>query len=234
MSAEKPFWTPKTLAAAGVVAAIAIAAIVLSLLNLTDRGPAGVPSSSSPAEPSRVGDCPQLPADTGSGTVSEAPATKWTLVGRMAAPEVADAGPAVVDPDGWRHCYARTPTGALVAAANYIAMTGVPELVGRLAKDGIMPGDLRDRALSTPTPSGPHSSAPMQFRGFRVVSFTPDMAVINLAIEIRGNSTSATMTLRWYQGDWRIGVRGEGAAQELDIDYGNLPSLYGYVNWAGA
>ena len=236
-SQAKPFWTPRMQAAAGVVAVIVVAAIVLAVVNLTGRAPTSGPGLSASAVPTmsitEADGCPELSTDVGSGIVTEAPKTTWTLVGRMAAPLVEDQGPAVIDADGWRHCYARTPTGALVAAANYVAMTEVPELIARLAEDGIMPGDLRDRAIATPAmPSA--STTTMQLRGFRVVSFTTDMAVVDLAVEIQGKIGSMMITLRWYQGDWRLGVRGAGATQELDIDYGNLPSFYGYVAWAGA
>ena len=237
MSPTHPETTPSSTTrlriAAGVVTVIVIAAIVLAVINLTKRTPTPGPghSTSEPATP--TGDCPKMPATDHPEALLEAPATTWTLVGRMAAPSVEGAGPAITDHDGWRHCYARTPSGALVATANLIAMTGVPELVQRLAEDGIMPGDLRDQALNTPA-SAQASSSPMQVRGFRVVSFTPETAVTDLAIEMKGRLASVTVTVHWFGDDWRLGVRGDGATQELDIDYGNLPSLYGYVAWAGA
>lgn len=231
----KSFWTPRAMVAAGVVAAIVIAGVVLAVANMITRtpdAPARPPTVTSPSTGPDAG-CPQLPTHTGSGTITAAPATTWTLVGRMAAPAVAEAGPAVVDPDGWRHCYARTPTGALVAAANYIAMTDVAELHARLAQDGLMPSEARDRLMASPEPFN-RPGDPMQIRGFRMVSFTTDTAVVDLAVEMRGSSAAMTVTLHWYDGDWRLGVRGDGANQELDVDYSFPPSLYGYIAWAGA
>ena len=230
----KSFWTPRMLTATVVVAVIVIAGIILAITNLAGRQPdqpAATPDTTPSAAPD--GGCPQLSTQVGSGTITEAPATTWTLVGRMAAPSVAGSGPAVVDPDGWRHCYGRTPTGALVAAANYIATSTVPELHGRLAADGLMPSEARDRLMASPEPATA-STEPMQFRGFRMVNFTTDTAVVELAVEMQGRYAAMMVTLHWHEGDWRLGVRGDGATQEADIDYSWPPSLYGYLPWAGA
>lgn len=231
----KSFWTPRAMVAAAVVAVIVIAGVVLAVTNMITRTPDEPTPTSTITSPSATPDsgCPQLATQTGSATITDAPTTTWTLVGRMAAPAVEGTGPAVVDPDGWRHCYARTPTGALVAAANYIAMTDVTELHARLAQDGLMPSEARDRLMASPEPFN-RSVDPMQIRGFRMVSFTADTAVVDLAVEMRGRTAAMTVTLHWYEGDWRLGVRGDETSQELDIDYSFPPSLYGYIAWAGA
>lgn len=218
--------------AAGIVAAIVIAAVVISWQIAARPDPPGPAEPSASTESGPVGGCPESPVQL-SGTLTTAPDTTWVLVGTMAAPNVEDAGPAVVDEDGYRHCYARTPTGALVAAANLVAMGSIPELADRLAEDGMMPGPLRDRALASPEP-GSGSPSNSQLRGFRLVSYDGDSAVVDLGVQAaNGGYGSIMVTLIWHEGDWRYGVRGEGADQELSVTISWPPSLAGYLRWAG-
>lgn len=230
-------WTGRTQLAAVFVGVIVLAAIVLSWL-LNGRDPHGEsPSPSVPAESTSA------PAESGcpagqvalSGTVTTAPPTVWSLVGRMAAPAVAGAGPARVEQDGYRHCFARTPTGALVAAANLGAMGSDPSLEIRIAQDGMMPGPLRDRVLASPAASGSVSNQPgAQYAAFRMVEYNAESAVVELVAHYSGSYVSATVEVSWFQGDWRWAVRGDGERQELAATYTPLTTLAGYTPWAGA
>ena len=167
------------------------------------------------------------------GTVTVAPDATWSLVGKVVTPTVPEAGPATIDPDGYRRCYARTPVGALTAAANLAAMGSDPTLADRLAHDGLMPGALQDRLLASPEPSSAASGG-AQLRGFQVVSYDGTNATINLGMQAQnGGYGVATMDLVWHEGDWRIGVRGEGEAQEMAVTYSWPPSLVGFVLWSG-
>ena len=115
-----------------IAAAVAIAAIValglfLAVSNLVGEDPqpappaagAPTPTTATPSPASEASVC-GLTAVEMTETVNAAPETTWTLVGTTAAPAVDGHGPGTIDPDdGYRSCYARTPTGALVAAGNY-------------------------------------------------------------------------------------------------------------------
>lgn len=228
--ADRPAAWPK--AAGAVVAAIIVAAIIITWQIATRSAqPTPEPPATTEGQAPAAG-CPEGPVQM-SGTLTAAPETTWVLVARMATPTVDQAGPGLVDPDGYRHCYTRTPTGALVAAANLVAMGSVPELADRLATDGMMPGPLRDRVLASPEPG---SSAPTssQLRGFRMVSYDGETAVVDLGLQAaNGGYGSLMITLVWHDGDWRYGVRGEGAGQELDVTISWPPTLTGYIHWAG-
>lgn len=220
-------------AAGAVVAAIIVAAIVITWQIATRPAPADQPAGSPPATATvDEGRCPSAEVVM-SGTVTVAPEAIWSLVGTVAAPEVDGAGPLVVDPDGYRHCYARTPTGALVAALNLGAMGSDPALAQRIAQDGLVPGALRDRLLSTPAASS-GSGGSAQFAGFRMVSYDGATAVVDVGMRAANGGYGSIMAeLVWHEGDWRYSVRGEGAGQELAVTYSWPPSLTGYIPWSG-
>lgn len=222
----------RTWIAAGVVIAIVLAGVAVSWRIATRPDPAPTTVQPSASMPVADGQCPAGRIELG-GTVTAAPQTMWVLVGKMAAPTVTDAGPAVIDADGYRHCYARTPTGALVAAANLAAMGSDPTLAQRLAADGLAPGALRDRLLATPEPT-PGTSGGAQLRGFRMVSYDGTTAVIDLGLQAsNGGYGSVMVELLWHAGDWRIGLRGDGAAQEMAVTYSRAATLAGFIPWAG-
>lgn len=222
---------PKT--AAAVVAAIIVAAIAITWQIATRPDPVVPRAGSSPATaPVGVGQCPASEIVM-TGTVTVAPETIWSLVGTVAAPEVDGAGPLVVDPDGYRHCYARTPTGALVAALNLGAMGSEPALARRIAEDGLVPGPLRDRLAASPAASS-GSGGSAQFAGFRMVSYDGTTAVVDVGMRAaNGGYASILAELVWYEGDWRYSVRGEGDGQELAVTYSWPPTLAGYIPWSG-
>ena len=222
-----------TWVAAAVVLAIIVTGVVVAW-RIATRPQTPEPGVVTPAATAPVteGSCPDGPVEM-SGTATTGPDATWVLVGKMAAPTVADAGPAVVDEDGYRHCYARTPVGALVAAVNLAAMGSEPSLVGRLASDALVPGALRDRLLASPQPSS-SSTGGGQLRGFRMVSYDGSKAVVELGMQANnGGYGSVMVELVWHDGDWRYGVRGDGAAQDLAVTYSWPPSLVGFILWAG-
>ena len=224
----------RTWIAAAVVIAIVLAGVAVSWRIAARPDPTSTTTAvpTSTGAPVADGQCPPGRIEL-AGTVTAAPQTMWVLVGKMAAPTVTDAGPAVIDTDGYRHCYARTPTGALVAAANLAAMGSDPTFTHRIATDGLMPGSLRDSVLASPQPSSA-SSGGAQLRGFRMVSYDGTTAVVDLGLQTaNGAYGSAMVQLSWHEGDWRYAVRGEGPSQELAVTYSWPPTLIGFIDWSG-
>lgn len=162
--------------------------------------------------------------------------TTWELVGRVVAPTSPERyGPGRTEPV--RSCFARTPTGALYAAANVLASTTLPDAGRVLAEDLGAEGTGRDVAVDNlpPSPSTPATGgAPFQLAGFSFLSWTEDETVIDLAVlgvaEQQGVYAHTPMTLRWEQGDWRLVYSPEGAPFPR---VQALPGLAGYVPWSG-
>ncbi len=158
----------------------------------------------------------------------------WELFQGVALPVSRTDGPTRVD--GPVHAgFSRTPTGALLAAAQIrvraIATPSVPDLlrvVDEQFADG--PGKSAYRELiAQVTDVSPPAGGYTQYVGFRYLSYDPDLAVVSLASQgSSGTTRAATATVRWIDGDWRL-ERPADAQEPSQV----LPSLAGYVPWAG-
>jgi hypothetical protein len=237
-----PFTRPGFLISAGVVLIIVVLAGFLVFTGGDDDSPSTAPatgpatsatSSSPQSGPADSGSC-DLPADDQTVPVA-APNTEWTLVGTVAAPSSDEAGPAVTDPTtDVRSCYAQTPTGALFAAANFLAATSDPALIEAAIDELAATGPGRDTALEairTDPQSVIGTGSRYQIAGFTFLSYTEDVATISLAIAATGGLAGVPLTVVWEDGDWKVDLPADGnpAGQA-----GPISSLAGYVPWAGA
>jgi hypothetical protein len=161
------------------------------------------------------------------------PAASWTLVGTIAAPSVRDVGPGVAA-HGDRRCFAHSPAGALVAAANLAAMISLP--AGTVsARDGlrhVVPGRTRD--VYSTQPAAPVDPAlRLQIVGFRVAVAGRDDVDVTLALRSNLNGGAMvwwTLPMHWMTGDWRARL---GSVEQPYMG-GPLERLDGYVPWSGA
>ncbi|MFC5382133.1 hypothetical protein [Aquipuribacter nitratireducens] len=230
--------------AAVFVAALLVAAVVALVLPTADPGqrqpsaaePPVAGASATATDRGTAGAECDLPFSDQTVPRTTPTDTQWELVGRVAAPTAPEThGPAVTEPV--RSCFARTPTGALYAAANALAATTLPDGGRVLAEDLAAEGPGRDVALDNlpDSPSTPvDSGAPFQLAGFSFLSWTEDETVIDLAVlgvaDQQGVYAHTPMTLRWERGDWRLVYSPEGAPFPR---VQALPGLAGYVPWSG-
>jgi hypothetical protein len=188
------------------------------------------PSSETSADKSVCG----LPGFAASGTLNAAPPTKWVLVGTVAAPtERATVGPGVVKGDGFRSCYEHTPTGALFAAANYLALTSDARYAGNVLRDLLVPGHGQQAAIASEASSPQSSSLRVQLAGFAIDSYSAKAATVDLAVtnEANGEFVSIPLELQWSGGDWKLVVTSAGT---VPLTATGLADLGGYTPWAGA
>jgi len=194
--------------------------------------PTGTAAPSAPpsAEPSVCG----LTAEAASGTLTRAPDARWDLVGTVAAPSVEGQGPGE-DDDGLRTCFARTPTGALLAAANVAAMGSNATLVERMTNEMTAAGPGREAALGRIADEGAPavpSVVRYQIRGFRLLDYSGTEASVDLALGVDGGLTgSFVLDLRWEDGDWKVVLTDDGGLGSLPAP---VPDLTGYTLWSGA
>lgn len=177
-----------------------------------------------------------LRGDQMSGTLTSAPAATWSIVGNAAAPSVKGHGPGKVEDDGYRSCYARTPTGAVVATANYMTIASHAPIRKKFVEQAILPSPGRDVLLKDPaTTASDDGKTPAEIVGFRVVRYDGQQSQVDLALRFmtmdRIALGSITLTLQWSDGDWRIRVPDNG--DELG-PFSLRASLVGYVPWSGA
>lgn len=232
-------WTqPRFILAGALVAVIAVLGILLAIIGPrgddTGAEPGGRPAARTPtatttASPAGGSVC-GLPA--GSQTVpATTPKTEWTLVGTVAAPGTEAAGPGSTK-DGLRSCYARSPVGALYAAANFLATTSDPQLRLPAAEQLTAKGEGRDRALELLSGADPGGTAAgVQVAGFTFLNYSKAAAVVDLAVLADGKPVHLPISVRWEAQDWKVVLPPTGDAV---AGIQPLPDLTGYVPWAGA
>jgi len=239
--AQSPFRRPPFILAVIVVAVIAILAAVVLISNLIgskddSTAPTAPPTSAAPSESPAASD--PDPSACGlegyepTGTVDEVPAPDWALVGAVAAPSDPEVGPGVVADSGYRSCYAHTPTGALFAAANVIAMGSDNSLGQEITEKSVVPGAGQKAALAQLAQGTPSSSAVRyQIAGYNVLAYDGSTATIDIAVDSSGKLVSLVQSLEWSDGDWKIVLADNGQSA---IPAASLESLGGYTPWSGA
>jgi hypothetical protein len=224
------------LGAAVVLVLIVVLGLTLTLTNLfgghTDKPSAAPPSSTQVAHTGGDASLCGLDQVQLTGTVISAPKATWSLVGTIAAPSIKGQGPGRVDDDGYRNCFARTPTGALLAAANLAALGSDRAIAKKFNDLSLVPGPGRDVLLRKPVTGESDSSVRIQIAGFRVLRYTGDQADIDIAIRTsRGAVGADVINLAWSGGDWKWRVADDGNPLNQPAQ---LPNLAGYIPWSGA
>lgn len=217
---------------AAVVALVLLLGLsLLAVLGQDDEQPTSVPTTPEPSTPGGS----NTPSEPVAAPLTTTPAgVTWDLFQGVALPTSRTDGPTRVE--GPVHAgYSRTPTGALLAASQIrvraLATPGVPNLL-RVVDEQFVDGpgktayrNLISNVTDTAQPAGGYT----QYVGFRYLSYTPDVAVLNLAS--RGNSgvlRASTNTVRWVDGDWRL-EKPADAQEPSQV----LQDRTGYVPWAG-
>lgn len=226
--------------AATLVVALVAAGIVIFLLpkGQSNAEPAPASSSTATATPSASSDGGKsicgLPSSS-EPSLGAAPTSKWELVGKMATPTDPEVGPGKTDANGFRSCFAHSPTGSLYAAMNVAALgsSGSAELEQKLADKLLVPGAGRDAAMrqvaAGSRTTGP--STPIQVRGFLIKSYTPDEANVDLAFETdKGALGRTTLSMRWMDGDWKVKPADDGTTY---IGVTQIRDLSGLILWSG-
>jgi hypothetical protein len=235
---QNPFTRPGFVISAALVLAIVAAALIIFLLpkgnpeaepssTTTPTAPTNSATTTSGAEESICG----LPGSD-STALGTAPKSTWTLLGTMAVPtDPATVGPGKTSPSGLKSCFAQSPSGALYATANIWAATFngyANQVYTELAADS----PSRDKALQAIKEGkdlGGGSTPKVQIVGFILHSYTPQAAVVELAIKSAdGGFGAITTSLVWERGDWKLDVPAAGSGVVRPIS-----DLSSYIPWVG-
>jgi hypothetical protein len=227
-SERSPWSRASVLLSGAFLLALVLLGIVVAVVG--GGGGASHPASTQPAATRPAANQPQVSAGgcslpAGSQTVpsSGPPQAQWRTVGSMQVPQ----DPTVFGPQRsngpWETCFARNPSGALLAAMNLWAEgTALPpgELFARLAVGA--PKNLGSSAQLD-------SSGPVQFAGYRYESYTPSVAEVAIVFRgPEGKLLAVVTSMVWRAGDWKYLFPAEGApAMQV------IPDLTGYVQWTG-
>ncbi len=216
----------------GVIVALGIFVLVMNLVSPPAQAPqldptTPPPPTTSAADASVCG----LEAFETESSLNQAPDVEWELVGTVAVPIDPAVGPGVIDDDGFRSCYAHTAEGALFATVNYFALSSDARTLPRIS-ELLEPGPGKDAAEEAAT-SEPTANTRLQVAGFKVNSYTPEEAVIDVAWSVTtsgGQLVSLPIVMRWIDGDWKVALTDTG---EFPFTSAPLDNLGGYIPWAG-
>ncbi|MFF9483028.1 hypothetical protein [Streptomyces sp. NPDC014733] len=174
------------------------------------------------------------PSDTDKTVPTTAPDdVSWDLVNTVALPRSKSAGPLKIDGQT-ATCYAHTPRGALMAAANgfYRSILSAPDTAPLRAQ--ALPGPARDalekqlKKIDQPVQSGQMA----QISGFRIVSYTDATTVVSLVngSQAAQSLKSSDITVQWAGGDWKVVPPPGGGLNTPGVQ---LTSLDGYIPFGG-
>jgi hypothetical protein len=156
----------------------------------------------------------------------------WEVSRRIVVPRSSAYGPRTTDADGFRHCFAHSPTGALYAAYSAIAAIADQSKVVPTARKLMVPGAATDSLIQELTAEDASTdSSSIQPVGYRVVDSAPERVTVMLAFPVESVYMSATLTLVWYQGDWRVQPPAPGEA--VGAPFAQHRDLADFVNWSG-
>ncbi len=196
-----------------------------------DGGPAQTSSTKSSGGERRTGSC-GLPAGD-QAVPAEAPAVdSWEVSRRVVVPRSSTYGPGTTDSDGFRHCFAHSPTGAVYAAYSAIAAIADQSKLVPTVKKLMVPGAATDSLLRQAGTEDPSSStSTVQVVGYRVIDAGPDRVTLMLAMPAESVYMSASLTLVWHQGDWRLQPPPPGEA--VGAPFSQHRDLSDFVKWSG-
>ena len=154
-----------------------------------------------------------------------APAGSWQIVAGIAVPSSPVFGPARLV-GGIGTCYARSPTGALFAMMDTLALTEAPSdqisATAVVTRRGSHTGQYAQALTAAKTqdsgggvgsrmPSDASTTPKVTLLGFRFVDYTPDRTTIAVAVGVGDPARSGsyqpamlTAVLAWEGGDWKF------------------------------
>ena len=192
------------------------------------------PAESDSAESGRVATGSGCDVPSGDqATPAEPPSVDgWEVSRRVVVPRSTANGPAKTDPDGFRRCFAHSPTGAVFAAYNAVAALADQRQAIPTVQKLMLPGANTDaliRELRKNEPST--SSAVTQLAGYRILDAGQDRATIMLALAVESAYMSITLTLVWQHDDWHLQPPPPG--EPVGTPFAQHRNLNDFVAWSG-
>ena len=169
-----------------------------------------------------------LPADDQTVPKVPPPGVQWSVVDTVALPWSTTAGAVHRDGAVWT-CYARTPVGALMAAAVLSVTSEGPQGVEVLEKQAVSGPNRSARIASLrqqpPEPKQPGETAVIA--GYKFLDYSQSRATVQIAGAFGGQYLVVTTPLVWSDGDWKLNLDTPGGT----VPGQAIPSLAGYTQW---
>lgn len=149
---------------------------------------------------------------------------------RIQVPHVDGYGPGVTE--GVSHCFAHTPSGAILASANFVTWFSSKERLDEVVPTLMATGPNRDRLESQIKSQWQgETGSPVMIHGFKYEDRGPDNAMVVLAVSPVASPDKMMgfpVVLVWAGGDWKVEAPSTDSWGERIID--SLP-LEGFVEW---
>ena len=185
-----------------------------------------------------------VPTETASAIATAVPSSapsdiSWSLFDGIALPSSRAAGPTRVD--GAVHAsFAHNPEGALVAdvqiAVRYLATpgTGWRDVLSQqiVPGPGVAAYTKARIAAGLGNAETVDTAGVGQIVGFRFVTYTPSVAVIQIVVRFpsTGQYQVVTNTVDWLDGDWKLQLLPDGSSASTQQ---TVSSLAGFAPWSG-
>ena len=147
-----------------------------------------------------------------------------------------ELGPYLTDSDGYRRCYAHSPSGALLAAANIAAMMTSPTLmtdadsVVKLFGHGSQYETIKEKLQSETLKNDSDSGVRAELYGFRILESQETTAIVDLGYQASADGRSINLSivynLVWDDGDWKL-----QSEDTVPVTSATLSSFVNYTPW---
>lgn len=147
-----------------------------------------------------------------------------------------ELGPYLTDSDGYRHCYAHSSSGALLAAANIAAMMTSPTLmtdadsVVKLFGHGSQYETIKEKLQSETLKNDSDSGVRAELYGFRILESQETTAIVDLGYQASADGRSINLSivynLVWDDGDWKL-----QSEDTVPVTSATLSSFVNYMPW---
>lgn len=233
-----PFARPAFIASAVFLAAVLAGGAWLAL-GPRPGAPAPAPPASAPAAPAAgpASSDPAAASDSACGLPAGdqeppdsalGPATVRVGDG-LAVPSVQGVGPGVTA-GGVSRCFAHSPTGAVVAAANFIVWLSSNQRLDEVTTTLIAAGADRDRMLAEVRSSWDGSTSPaFAVVGYKVEVRSPDEALVTIAASPASDRSRAVawpLVMVWADGDWKVKPPSNGRWGQTAVT-----GVSGFIPW---
>lgn len=228
-----PFTSTGFIVSAAFMALILAGGAWLGVSHLLDdsapqAAPAPVTSSQAAAGEDSV-----CGLDAGSQDVPRGPLTAETVtVGdSLQVPQETGLGPGVTD--GVSRCFAHSPAGAVMAAANFTRWFSSNQQLPEVLETLLVPGADRDRLIAAVQAGWDGTTtAPVAIQGYKVEVRSADEVKVDVAVSPEtsiATLASYPLVMVWVDGDWKVRPPSNDEWGWSRID-GLTPS--GYETWS--
>ena len=146
----------------------------------------------------------------------------------LAVPSVQGVGPGVTG--GVSRCFAHSPTGAVVAAANFIVWLSSNQRLDEVTTTLIAAGADRDRMLAEVRSSWDGSTTvPLAVLGYGIEVRSPDEALVTIAASPASDRSRAVawpLVMVWADGDWKVKPPSNGRWGQTAVT-----GVSGFIPW---